>query len=126
MLVGPKIREDFGLAYNICEDFPSSNKIHHRKIKELISIYQKYPRKNIIPKVCGLYAVYVEIGEGEYYYGIDMTLAGEFEIASDQTAVEEISAASNEEPVIYNMQGARVKAMQQGLYIINGKKVLVK
>ena len=55
-----------------------------------------------------------------------MTLAGEFEIVGDQTAVEEISIDSNSEPVIYNMQGARVKTMQQGLYIINGKKVLMK
>ena len=80
----------------------------------------------VAPVQLGVYAVYVEIGEGEYYYGIDMTLAGEFEIVGDQTAVEEISIDNNSEPVIYNMQGARVKTMQQGLYIINGKKVLVK
>ena len=74
----------------------------------------------------GLYEVYVEIGEGEYYYGIDRTLAGEFEIVNDPTAVEEITIVNNDDAVIYNMQGARVKTLQQGLYIINGKKVLVK
>ena len=74
----------------------------------------------------GVYEVYVEITEGEYYYGIGNTLVGEFEIEGDPTGVEEISVENAGEAVIYNMQGARVKNVQPGLYIINGKKVLVK
>lgn len=73
----------------------------------------------------GVYEVYVEITEGEYYYGIGNTLVGEFEIEGDPTGVDEISVENAGEAVIYNMQGARVKNVQPGLYIINGKKVLV-
>lgn len=82
----------------------------------------------IQPVQPGLYEIYVEIAEGDYYYGIDNTLVGEFEIVSSgpDTGVEEISMDQAGEKVIYNMQGARVLTLQPGLYIINGKKVLVK
>ena len=76
----------------------------------------------------GIYEIYVEIAEGDYYYGIDNTLVGEFEIVSSgpDTGVEELLMDQTGERVIYNMQGARVLNFQPGLYIINGKKVMVK
>ncbi len=53
-------------------------------------------------------------------------LVGEFEIIGEITGVEEIVVGNNGEQVIYNMQGARVQNLVPGIYIINGKKVLVK
>jgi len=38
----------------------------------------------------------------------------------------EISPAETEAPVVYDLQGRRVEKVQQGLYIVNGKKVFVK
>ena len=40
--------------------------------------------------------------------------------------VESLKASSNGEDVIYNLQGVRVANPTKGLYIINGKKVLVR
>lgn len=42
------------------------------------------------------------------------------------TAVEGISAESNAPKAIYDLQGRRVQKAQKGIYIINGKKTLVK
>ena len=74
----------------------------------------------------GFYEIYVTIDEGEYYYGVGPVLVGEFEIIGEITGVEEIVVGNNGEQVIYNMQGARVQNLVPGIYIINGKKVLVK
>ena len=32
----------------------------------------------------------------------------------------------NDAPAIYNLQGCKVNAVKKGLYIINGKKAIVK
>lgn len=79
-----------------------------------------------MPVHYGTYEIYVMIGEGEYYYGIDNTLVGEFEIVKG-TAIEQIVVNKTNDNVIYNMQGVRVSnATAPGLYITNGKKILVK
>lgn len=79
-----------------------------------------------MPVQPGIYDIYVQIGEGDYYYGIENTFVGSFEIVGDPSGVDEIVVNNNTEVVIYNMQGARVQSLQPGLYIVNGKKVLVK
>lgn len=41
--------------------------------------------------------------------------------------IDEVSADNNEQKVIYDLQGRRMqRVQQQGIYIVNGKKVLVK
>lgn len=47
-------------------------------------------------------------------------------IDGEATAIEGIAAEKAQDGVIYNLQGQRVVKAQKGLYIINGKKVLVK
>lgn len=42
------------------------------------------------------------------------------------TAINGLKNADVENAVIYNMQGQRVNAAQKGVYIVNGKKVIVK
>ena len=44
----------------------------------------------------------------------------------DPSAIHSIGAGLNGDEVIYNLQGQKVKNPTKGLYIINGKKVLVK
>ena len=78
------------------------------------------------PVELGFYVIYVEIGEGEYFYGIDQTIVGEFEIVASGNGVEELFISNTEDAVIYNMQGQRVKTLRSGFNIVNGKIVLVK
>ena len=48
-------------------------------------------------------------------------------IDSSATAINGINAAeNNNEKVIYNLQGVRMNTAQKGVYIINGKKVVMK
>jgi len=42
------------------------------------------------------------------------------------TAIEGIATVKTNSGEIYNLQGQRVSAAKKGLYIVNGKKVLVK
>ena len=43
-----------------------------------------------------------------------------------QTGIEEAEIVGNEEDQIYDLNGLRVKNPEKGIYIINGKTVLVK
>jgi len=45
---------------------------------------------------------------------------------SKPTGIEAVTAKKLEKSVIYNLQGIRVDNAQKGLYIINGKKLVVK
>lgn len=47
-------------------------------------------------------------------------------ILMNTSGVDSIEAAGNEGVVIYNLQGQRVKKATKGVFIINGKKVIVK
>ena len=80
-----------------------------------------------------------EVGEGEF----ETTEAGNYiltlansgntwmtdvvlvQVAGDETGVS-APAMQNVETIIYDLQGRRVQKMEKGLYIVNGKKVLVK
>lgn len=44
----------------------------------------------------------------------------------DENSVEEIQLANDSEDIIYDMQGRRVEKAENGIYIINNKKVLVR
>ena len=76
--------------------------------------------------------VYVPSLEAETIYEADANWAIFFDaehIIYDEliTGVEDITISNNGEPVIYNISGIRVKDLTvPGVYIINGKKVLVK
>ena len=64
-----------------------------------------------------------------YKYGPDVTPIVEKTIAEQQAIVTGISLVENatvNNGVIYNLNGQKVQNAQKGLYIINGKKVVVK
>ena len=46
--------------------------------------------------------------------------------SNEPTAIESIAAEKDANNVIYDLTGRRVEKARKGLYIINGKKVLVK
>jgi len=73
----------------------------------------------------GLYDVYIIITEGEYYYGIDETNVGQFEITAPETAVEELSTSTMDNGAWYTIDGRRVAAPTNGVYIHNGKKYVI-
>ena len=52
-------------------------------------------------------------------YAISFTIA-------DPTGIDEAQRTMNDAPAIYNLQGCKVNAVKKGLYIINGKKAIVK
>jgi hypothetical protein len=54
----------------------------------------------------------------------DIVLTVEIIVMGDPTAIK--SVESETESVIYDLSGRRVQKMTKGLYIVNGKKVLVK
>ena len=41
-------------------------------------------------------------------------------------SVKTVKTAANANGAIYNMQGMRIQKPQKGLYIINGKKMVIK
>ena len=43
-----------------------------------------------------------------------------------ETAISEINGAAAENGAIYNLAGQRVNKAQKGVFIVNGKKVIVK
>ena len=81
----------------------------------------------VAPSEVGIYVVYVEITEGAYYYGIESTSVGQFEIYSTETAVEELNTGTKDNGAWYTIDGRRVAApTERGIYIHNGKKYIVK
>ena len=78
------------------------------------------------PTEPGIYDVYISITEGEYYYGIDETYVGQFEIVGDMTAVNELAVDTKDNGAWYTIDGIRVAApTQSGIYIHNGKKYVI-
>ena len=82
---------------------------------------------NVQPVNVGRYLVVIEMAETQYFYGIDPTAYGQFEIYQNTTAVEEILVDSQKDGAWYTIDGRRVTAPnERGIYIHNGKKVIVK
>ena len=74
----------------------------------------------------GVYDVYIIITEGEYYYGIDETNVGQFEIVAQETAINELATSTMDNGAWYTIDGRRVTApTQSGVYIHNGKKYVI-
>ena len=67
--------------------------------------------------------------EGAYNFSSDAgTFEGRFEImlAKGTTAVEDVEAENGDVKTVYDLQGRKVKAAGNGIYIINGEKQIVK
>ena len=45
---------------------------------------------------------------------------------ADPTGIDDVQRSMNDAPAIYDLLGRKVNAVKKGLYIINGKKVIVK
>ena len=45
---------------------------------------------------------------------------------AENTLIKAVETTETESKAIYNLAGQRVSKMQKGIYIVNGKKVLVK
>ncbi|MBQ7179743.1 MAG: hypothetical protein IJR87_00460 [Bacteroidaceae bacterium] len=67
----------------------------------------------------------VEAAENSYWSG-DFTTAEALALSWKVVGIDAINAQTEEAPVIYDLTGRRVEKARKGLYIINGKKVLVK
>lgn len=80
--------------------------------------------------VVGFYLVVdstIEVPANRAYLTVDGGgVKGFFFGSDDATAVKGIEAAGEEAGAIYNLAGQRVEKAVKGVYIINGKKVLVK
>lgn len=49
-----------------------------------------------------------------------------FSFEGETTAIESVQALTTQRSEIYNLSGQRVKNLKKGLYIVNGKKVIIK
>ena len=47
-------------------------------------------------------------------------------VGDDTTGISDVKASLTSDEVIYNLRGQRVEKPNKGLYIINGKKVILK
>lgn len=47
-------------------------------------------------------------------------------IETSSTGIAEVKQNANENAAIFNLQGQRMNSMQKGLYIVNGKKIIIK
>ena len=66
--------------------------------------------------------------EAEYTFAVEnrnMTLKAYFTPNTDESGIEQIEAANEKVEVIYDLMGRRVKRAEKGLYIVNGKKVVL-
>lgn len=88
------------------------------------SALKNIPNGAVISELTGFAFI---IGEGSILlqYGYDAYQFIPVAMGSITTGISEL-AAGKQEATIYNMQGVRVNNMQKGLYIVNGKKVVVK
>lgn len=68
----------------------------------------------------------VNASQAALLYKNAMKFTGLEEHSEDPNAVQSISASTPTNPVIYTLTGVRVEKPSHGLYIINGKKVLIK
>ena len=79
------------------------------------------------PSAVGVYTVIVEMPETEFYYGIEPTSYGTFEIYGTITGLNEIAINGKDNGAWYTIDGRRVAApAERGIYIHNGKKYIVK
>lgn len=71
------------------------------------------------------------LAAGKAYLRLDDALAREvINISDDVTGISDAARTTNDgtgkQNAVYNLNGQRVSPVQQGLYIVNGKKVVVK
>ena len=66
------------------------------------------------------------VGAHTAYLPADVAGARSFIAIDEATAIEDIAAETMTNGEVYNLQGQRVVKAQKGLYIINGKKVVIK
>ncbi len=62
-------------------------------------------------------------GSPEFYPGYIYSINGK---TSKTTGIQTVTAEKQKNTAVFNMQGVRVNSPQKGLYIINGKKVIMK
>ena len=79
------------------------------------------------PVEIGVYEVFVEVPDTEFYNGIENQSYGQFVISKKHTSVEELTVGNEDNGAWYTIEGIRVNApTQRGIYIHNGKKIIVK
>lgn len=89
------------------------------KVDGVVGFYKRGEGKKILANRAYL-QLDEDISEGGEIKGFYLDFDG---IATDINGIENVPSSTD---AIYNIAGQRVKAAQKGLYIINGKKVLVK
>ena len=68
----------------------------------------------------------ITLGAYKAYLDSSIDAGGAGEEADDATGIDTVDASAEKATEIYNLNGQRVSVMTKGIYIVNGKKVLVK
>ena len=109
--------------YMITLDFEAGAKF--KVVKPEGEAYVWYPDgvdNDYVIENAGTYTVYFRPngdGSSDWHYGVILVVANETD------GINAVSAA-DQNAVIYNLAGQKVMKAQKGLYIVNGKKVLMK
>lgn len=60
------------------------------------------------------------------YYKREYQFLGKVTVEGSSSGLQQIDADSNQSDSIYNLNGQRVNNPSRGIYIVNGRKVIVK
>lgn len=90
------------------------------KVKMGGGVFREVPSEAILYVPKGMVDKYKTTAPWNYFADVR-------EIGSDsETSIHAIDASASDDSVYYNLQGQRVEHLTKGLYIKNGKKVLIK
>jgi hypothetical protein len=131
-LLPPSTSNDVGTNYlqgnYYCNDVPESS--GHRNVKEYNASGMRMLDLDADGKPAFVKANISYIPANKCYLAVSSSAPDVLKIMTEEeyvTGIEEITApVKNAEKVIYDLQGRRVQAPAKGLYIVNGKKVVIK
>ena len=135
LLIGPEATYTFSgtnstaspLQGNLLFGYSSARESDSGKVGENGTVYA-------LGKIDNVVAFYHFVGNtyaaGKAYLEVpSASLVRSYSIFNDfngTTSIDAVDAEESLEPVVYDLCGRRVKTMHRGIYIVNGKKVIIK
>ena len=131
-LLPPSTSNDVGVNYlqgnYYCNDVPESS--GHRNVKEYNASGMRMLALDDNGKPAFVKANISYLPANKCYLAVSSSAPAVLKIVTEEeyvTGIEEVAAPDKKgEKVIYDLQGRRVQAPSKGLYIVNGKKVVIK
>ena len=88
--------------------------------------YHNSENRNVYGPIVVKHSALTFDGAEAPFYNSNFTSAFRIEVVENETGIEEVKSESGKLKVIYDLQGRKVTEPAKGIYIIDGKKILVK